>query len=159
MTNARCSSHNNIEDEMYDRWKKSFVKSVFDEKNLLDYQKKNLIKISQNISLKNFTDLKNTWIKYQKNRKVNKEFYLLEHAEGEVVTAYMYYMVDFYDGYQVFYLNILDEGRNVKKLNKNNSEIEKMLNFRSINNDNLYRKLFVLTTFSNNNVSSTIGVE
>jgi hypothetical protein len=162
MTITNCSSQTENTDDVksnYSNWRKSFVKSVINEKNLLDYQRENLIEISKNISLSNFIKLRQLLLNAHNNQKIDNEYYLLELSEGEVVTAYLYYVIESNKQYQLAFMNIYEENEEVIKLNKSDSDIKKLIKVKPINDETLNDKLFVLTIISKNKISSIIGSE
>ena len=158
VTITSCNSQN-INDQIttYNNWKKSFVNSVTNEKNLLDFQKKNLLDISKNISSNDFIKLRKVLTDMNNDTIINNEYYLLEFSEGEVITAYLYYITKSDKKYQLAFLNINEETKEVGILNKSDSEIKKLINLKPIENDSLNDELFVLTTINKKEMFSILG--
>ncbi len=156
---ASCSHRSNNEEDInstYNSWNKSFSESVINETNLLDFQKENLINISNNISVRKFTELKQSLLNKQK-KEISKEYLILELSEGEVLTAYFYYVVELNNQFQSSYINLYEDDNLVFKLNKSHSEIQNLISVTPINDQTLDDTLFILTTFSENRISTTIG--
>ena len=159
LTITSCNSQNKSTDDVksiYNSWEKSFINSVTNESSLLDYQKENLLEISKKISSNDFIKLKQLFT--DKNLKIDNEYYLLEFSEGEVITAYLYYVISTGKQYKLTVMDIYNENKLIT-LNKTDTDIKKLINIKPINNETLNDKILVLTKVNNNNLSTIIGSE
>ena len=156
--NSQLKNRDSVK-SIYNSWKKSFVSSVYNENNLLNYQKENLVGVSKNITLSRFNNLRQLLLNISKDAKIDNEFYLLELSEGEVVTAYFYYVIETNKGYQLASINIYEENKEAIRLMKSDSYIEKLINVNAIDSEISNDELFVLTKISDNKTFSIIGGE
>ena len=141
----------------YNDWQKSTIDNVKIEKNLLDYQRENLIEILKGISKDKFLELKQLLLNAGNKNYVNTEYYLLELLEGELVTANLYYIIESNRQYKIAFINVYEEDTEAIKLTKSNSDIKKLIKINPISDDTLNHKIFILTEVNKNKVFSTIG--
>lgn len=157
LTITGCNSQNKNTDNVksiYNSWKKSFKISITKESSLLNYQKENLLELSKSISADDFIRLKQPFI--SKNLKIDNEYYLLELSEGEVVTAYLYYVINSGKQYQLTVIDIYDKNKLIT-LKMTDSDIKKLINIKPINKESLNDDIFVLTKVKDNSLSIIIG--
>jgi hypothetical protein len=140
----------------YSNWQESFLKTVTNENNLLDYEKENLIETSKKITFNNFIDLRKALLKSNEEQKINTEYYLLQLSEGEVVSANFYYVIESNMKYQLSFVNIYEDNKRAVKLNKSDSDIRKLISTKPINNQTLKDKLVIITKINDIKVSTLI---
>lgn len=159
LTVTSCNSQNKSTDDeksIYNSWKKSFINSVTKESSLLNYQKENLLDLLKSISPDDFVKLKQSFI--DKNIKIDDEYYLLELSEGEVVTAYLYYIISSGKEYQLTVIDIYDKNK-IITLEMTSSDVVNLIDVKPINSESLNDNILVLTKIENNILSTIIGSE
>lgn len=154
ITSCNCQNNKmNDTEKVYKYWKESSMKSITESKELLDYQKENLTELIQVVTLSNFEELK----KLFPSDKTNNEYYLLEFSEGEVVTAYLYYIIESCNQYKLAFINIYEGNKDALVLKKSNSDIKKLIQLKPIVDNSLGDELFILTTMNKEDISSVVG--
>lgn len=156
---SSCSNENRTSSKIsltYKQWQESVIKAVNEEKDLLVYQKVNIIEVAKTVTENKFIELKNKILRGN-NDNVNLEYYIMNLSEGEVVTANLYFIKEVSGKYDISVMNLYDEDIEVKRLNESSSYVKKLLNVPPMGNDYLNQNLYVLTSVENNNVNTNIG--
>lgn len=137
----------------YTDWYSSAEKNINKNLDLKDYEKDNLLSIVKSISEEDFLKLRNTLNENNTIFEKTIEYYILSFSEGEVVTIFLYYIVNTGEEYLMTSIDLTEEKKVFKEVSKEIAFIKKKLIVKPFDKKNEYQDMVILTKFENKLVS------